>query len=168
MVNLFSYNATFLLCWLCLLQTEIHHYCICDDFCSYLWIMCCWFMRQKEVVPHLSWQQRPGRTRQGRHSKVLSIPSDSGRSRRSLSESRSRRWNSAPGCTGSQSSAYKKKKEKEGLGLAVKVAQTEGHCIQPPSFLDILVGHICLCQAFFNIWRVMTEDHFFYFTSCKC
>lgn len=68
---------------------------------------------QLEVVTHLPWQQSPGKTCWGRHSKVLSIPWYSGMSRRSLlSESRSRRCDSAPDCTGSRSSVYKKGEKK--------------------------------------------------------
>lgn len=55
-------------------------------------------------LPNPVWLQSPGRTYWAHHSIVQSIPFDSGRSRRWLSESRSHRCDSAPGCTDLQGS----------------------------------------------------------------
>lgn len=115
---------------------------------------------------HLSWQQSLGRTCQGHHNMVLSIPLYNGRSRKwPLCESRSHHCGSEPDGTGSHNSTNKKKNEVEIRFYTEKTAITHLHSLPDSSVRCILLGKCsgrcpgrpCRCLHFY---RVESHTHF--------
>ena len=83
-------------------------------------------IRAPDKVSNLSWQQSPGMTDWAHHSKVPSIPFDSGRSKKFQSESKCRHCDSVLGCTGLHNSIDKKRKK--------------GKCMQCNNCVQILLS----------------------------
>lgn len=109
-----------------------------------------------EVVTHLPWQQSPGKTCWGHHSKVLSIPWCSGTSTRlPPSESRSRRCDSAPDCTSSHSSAYKKHK------AWLQMLHVSVGCIEPK------MGRLFDLSVFVRMLSFTQTSHLFFLKVCR-